>query len=88
MKKVLFEQINTINISELNDKSLVGILFKKEKSVIARNSLGFFGFSRNEIDFTGRWYADSLKSYLFKFDNNKEVFVFDSKEEMFKWLNS
>lgn len=88
MKKVVFENQETINVNRLRDNSLVGILFLNEKSVIAKNSLGFFAYSKDELDFTGRWYKKTLLEYVQSFENPKEVFLFDTKEELFIWLNS
>ena len=89
MKKVVFEeQQKTASISELKDDSFVGIIFNHGKSVIAKNSLGFFGYSKDDLDFTGRWYKPTLLDYVLSFDNPKEVFLFDTKEELFIWLNS
>lgn len=88
MKKVVFEKQETINVLELNDKSFVGILFEEEKSAIAKDKNGFFGLTINTLDFVSRWHKESLLLYIKAFDAEAEFFVFDTKEELFNWLNS
>ena len=89
MKKVIERQSEgVIYLDQITDKHIVGISFPDgEKVMVIQNEIGFIGIStkdKNLIDCVKR---NSKIEYINRYNEEKEVFVFDSMKEIYKWLS-
>jgi len=92
MKKVMFELKEKINVNDLNDNSLVGIIWSShKKTIITKVCNKFISISKNDYDLKSSWFKDSIKEYVIQANLNNtdiEVFVFSTRSEMENWLIS
>jgi len=91
MKEVVASKKSTINIEEIENGDIIGILFSSNlKSMVNSDSKDrFFGldFKHEKTELTTQWCADSKKQYCIEaMDMGAKVFVFDNFGELVKWL--
>lgn len=88
MKKVVFNSNpSTINFEEINNDSLVGILWNTgRRAMIAKSSKGFIGISDDNI--YSAWDEPSKVKYIERArERGCQVFVFENYSELFKWMS-
>ena len=92
MKQVVFEPINknVININDINNNSIVGIKFNslQDKVWVFNYGIeGYGGMRIGRINSQGLWFRESIKEYCREVgEQNADIFVFDSEDELKKWL--
>ena len=94
MKKVIIhpEQTQTILIDSITNDSIVGIeWYNKAKSWIVETDLKEFkGIKIGSNSVLDKWHRNSKKEYCVNAmtQRNTNVFVFDTADELVKWLKS
>lgn len=85
MKKVILkERIEEVYLSDLNDDSIVGIVFENDsKGVLIYTPEGFC--STSDLNIYNKWFRDTKKQYL-KDLEHKETYQFDTMKDLYKWL--
>lgn len=89
MKKVVFEAVDAVIISEINDNSLIGVIWNNDaKSIAVLNKDGFMLISKFDLNLSGNWAMKTKKELITQAIKNglKNVFLFDTKEELFNWF--
>ena len=89
MKKVIFKQKdNVINVSDVTDDMIVGILWEDgDKSFLIKDDNGFsVGIGLNSLTTKKHWSGTSHEDYIRNTNNAKDFFVFDSPKELAQWL--
>ena len=88
MKKVTFENKDTVSIENISNSSVIGLIHEDEKYQIILSKAGFC--ASKDTDFSQRDCMTSMYSYLkrtAKDSPEAEIFVFDTPKELFKWLS-
>jgi hypothetical protein len=91
MKKVTFDTVNTVNIQEITNSSIVGIIFptSPDKHWVMEINSKYVGMNIGRTDLSGLWTRPSVQAYcLSAKEQGAKIFVFDSEEELTKWLIS
>lgn len=80
-----------VSLKDVTNTSFVGIMFAQEdeKSWVALTTKGYEGMSLGEQDMCSHWTAKSKIEYVdIALGIEAKVFLFDSYEELIKWLKS
>ena len=89
MKKVIFKQEdNVINVSDVTDDMIVGILWEDgDKSFLIKDDNDFsVGIGLNSLTTKKHWSAPSHEDYIRNTYDAKKIFVFCSPKELAQWL--
>lgn len=80
-----------VPVQEVTNASFVGIMFadEDEKSWVASTTRGYQGMSLGEQDMLFHWSTKTKREYVETvLDMGAKVFLFETYEELSKWLKS
>ncbi|WP_296683934.1 hypothetical protein [Flavobacterium sp.] len=86
---VLKEEVKIVDLSSINNSSIVGIEWGDgNKFYVCRGQGGFFGCPLIERDITSKWIQSSIKDYVKDCIETRltKAFVFESEDELLQWL--
>lgn len=87
MKKIVQAQARTIELGAINNDSIVGIDWQEQgKTFLIATSEGYKPLSRC-LSVTHSWDTKSVREaveYVFKAGG--DAYIFDTKEDLFRWL--
>lgn len=94
MRRIVIERDTTVSLSEVNDRSFVGIQWEGgSKCMIIQTSEGFCSISNAYYPNTRcAWYADSIQEYVTRALNqgnntNSRAFTFNNAKELYEWMS-
>lgn len=87
MKKIILEENkDQVYLSDLNDDSIVGVVFEENtKGFLFKSEKGFTAICNDEIDISENWYASTIEEYVSD-DVVKQAYQFKTMKGLFKWL--
>ena len=87
-KVILEEKKDAVHLSELNNDSVIGVLWGDDsKGVLLNNHENFFILNNDSICVGFAVKKPSIKEYFEYIKEFKDVYLFSSVKECFKWMS-
>ena len=89
MKKVIIgKNEKFIRLKDITDDMIIGILWDNDsKSFLIKNHENMtLGIGLNRLTILNKWTAKNHKDYIKAASDFKDIFVFDSPQELAQWL--
>lgn len=94
MRRIVLERDEVVSLSEVDDRSFVGIEWESnQKCMIIRTEKGFCSISNGYTpNIMNVWYADSIQEYVTRALNqgnntNARAFAFNNTKELCEWMS-
>ena len=94
MRRIVIERDTTVSLSEVDDRSFVGIQWEVgSKCMIIQTPEGFCSISNVYYPNTMHvWYTDSIQEYVTRALNqgnntNSRAFAFNNAKELYEWMS-
>ena len=94
MRRIVLEQNEIVSLSEVDNRSFVGIEWQSnQKCMIIRTEKGFCSISNDHYpNILSVWYADSVQEYVTRALNqgnntNSRAFAFNNTKELCEWMS-
>ena len=94
MRRIVIERDTTVSLSEVDNRSFVGIEWERgQKCMIIRTTDGFCSISNDHYpNILNVWYADTVQEYVTRALNqgnntNSKAFVFNNTKELCEWMS-
>jgi len=94
MKEIVVERYTTVSLSEIDNRSCVGIQWEDgSRCMIIRTQEGYCSMNNKNIpNIMNVWYADSVQEYVTRALNqgnntDSRAFVFDDTKALCEWMS-
>jgi len=94
MRRIVLEQNEVISLSEIDNRSCVGIQWEDgSRNMIIRTTEGYCSLSNKNLpNIMNVWYADSVQEYIGRSlkqgnNTNSKAFVFDDTKALCEWMS-
>jgi hypothetical protein len=94
MRRIVLEQNEVISLSEVDNRSFVGVEWEGgSKCMIIRTINGYCSINNDQTpNIMNVWYADSVQEYVTRALNqgnntNSRAFAFNSTRELCEWMS-
>ena len=94
MRRIVLEQNEVVSLSEVNNRSFVGIEWEINwKCMIIRTEKGYCSISNDHTpNIMNVWYADSIQEYVARVLNqgnntNSRAYAFNNTKELCEWMS-
>jgi hypothetical protein len=94
MRRIVLEQSEIVSLSEIDNRSCVGIQWEDEsKCMIIRTQEGYCSMNNKNLpNIMNVWYDNSVQGYVTRALNqgnntNSKAFVFDNIKDLCEWMS-
>jgi hypothetical protein len=94
MKRIIVKSEDTVQLCDISNSSIVGIQWERgDRAMVISTEDGFCALSnRHKPNLYNVWYAKSAQEYVERSlkqgnNTNSKAFVFETPQQLFKWMS-